>query len=59
MLKSVYVCVCVVVGGREGGVCVGEGGLLPGLGSGMRDWTRGGEREEKKEKKIPHQNLPS
>lgn len=31
------VCVCVVVGGRAGGVCVGEGGLLPGLGSGMRD----------------------
>ncbi len=48
--KSEYVCVCVCVrgcvcgcrGSKKECVCVCGGGLLPGLGSGMRDWTRGG-----------------
>lgn len=53
MLKS-SLCVCACVhGGKWGGQSKGERGLLPGLGSGMRDWTRGGEREEEKKKKAP------
>lgn len=59
MLKS-SLCVCACVhGGKWGGQSKGERALLPGLGSGMRDWTRGGEREEEKKKKKSTQTCLS
>lgn len=63
MVWNAKKCVCGCGGSKEKCVC-GVGGWAggrgsPALGSGMRDWTRGGEKEEKKGKKNPHQKLPS